>query len=151
MSFTGVDSLDKSIHKTNLWVADVAEEFGTKDRQFAYRALRAWLHTVRERLTTDVAAHLSAQLPELLRGVFYEGWHPSRMPARYDRQGFLDHFIRDARIANDDAPHAVAVVTRVVRRHLGNGAIELALEQLPRDIRSLLEPAAEQARSQDRA
>jgi uncharacterized protein (DUF2267 family) len=81
LSFTGVDSLDRSIHKTNAWLADVADSFGTEDRRFAYRVTRAWLHTLRDRLGVDASAHLAAQLPELLRGVFYDGWDPSRVPA----------------------------------------------------------------------
>ena len=37
MSFTGVDSLDRSIDKTNVWLADIAQGFGTGDRRLAYR------------------------------------------------------------------------------------------------------------------
>jgi len=42
MSFTGVDSLDRSIDKFNTWLADIEEGFGTHDRRFAYRVARAW-------------------------------------------------------------------------------------------------------------
>ena len=66
MSFTGVDSLDRSIDKTNVWLADIAQQFGTSDRRLGYRAARAWLHTLRDRLSVPVAAHFAAQLPELL-------------------------------------------------------------------------------------
>ena len=30
MSFTGVDSLDRSIAKVNTWMADIDKEFGTE-------------------------------------------------------------------------------------------------------------------------
>ena len=72
MSFTGVDSLDRSIGKANAWLADIEAGFGTSDRRLAYRVLRAWLHSLRDRLSVEVAA----QLPELLRGVFCDGWNP---------------------------------------------------------------------------
>ena len=68
MSFTGVDSLDRSIDKANAWLADIDAGFGTSDRHLAYRVLLAWLHCLRDRLTVEVAAHFAAQLPELLRG-----------------------------------------------------------------------------------
>jgi uncharacterized protein (DUF2267 family) len=68
MSRTGIDSLDRSIDKTNIWLADVATSFGTEDRRLAYRVTRSWLHTLRDRLPVTVAAHVAAQLPELLRG-----------------------------------------------------------------------------------
>ena len=84
MPFTGVSNLDNSIEKTNAWLADVASEFDTDDRRFAYRVTRAWLHALRDRLPIPVAAHFAAQLPELLRGVFYDGWNPVHVPVKYD-------------------------------------------------------------------
>ena len=36
MPFTGVDSLDRGIHTTNRWLADIAASFGTQDRHLAY-------------------------------------------------------------------------------------------------------------------
>ena len=72
MSFTGISNLDRSIDKTNAWLAEIAAEFGTEDRQFAYRITRAWLHALRDRLPVQVAANFAAQLPELLRGVARE-------------------------------------------------------------------------------
>lgn len=42
MSFTGVDSLDRSIAKANAWMADIDKEFGADNRQLAYRVARAW-------------------------------------------------------------------------------------------------------------
>ena len=83
MSFTGVGSLDRRIGKSNAWLAGIEEGFGTHDRRLAYRVGRAWLHSLRDRLTVEVAAHFAAQLPELLRGVFYDGWNPSRVPLKY--------------------------------------------------------------------
>ena len=73
MSHTGVSNLDHSIDKAAAWLTEVAGEFGTDDRRFAYRVTRAWMHALWDRLPVPVAAHLAAQLPELLRGVFYDG------------------------------------------------------------------------------
>ncbi len=140
MSFTGVDSLDRSIHKTNAWLADVASSFGTEDRRFAYRVMRAWLHTLRDRLGVDASAHLAAQLPELLRGVFYDGWDPSKVPARYGRAEYISRFARDAGVHDADVAKAAGIVTSVLLHHVSSGAVGQALAQLPREIRELLEP-----------
>jgi uncharacterized protein (DUF2267 family) len=32
------------------------------------------LHALRDRLPPEIAVHLSAQLPMLVRGIYYEGW-----------------------------------------------------------------------------
>ncbi len=65
----------------------MAKEFYTEDRQFADRVLRAWLHTLRDRLTVEASAHFSAQLPDLIRGIFYQAWNPSAVPDKYDAEG----------------------------------------------------------------
>jgi len=87
MSFTGVKNLDHSIATTHAWLAEIAAEFGTGDRQFAYRVTRAWLHALTDRLPVPVAANLAAQLPEVLRGVFY-GTPGSAMPTCRGRPGW---------------------------------------------------------------
>ena len=45
---TKVSALDHATHIAHTWVNDVAKEFDTDDREFAYGVLRAWLHTLRE-------------------------------------------------------------------------------------------------------
>ncbi|HVB41710.1 MAG TPA: DUF2267 domain-containing protein [Streptosporangiaceae bacterium] len=144
MSRTGVDSLDRSIDNTNRWLADVATTFGTQDRRMAYRVTRSWLHTLRDRLPVPIAAHLAAQLPELLRGVFYEGWNPSKVPVRFGREEYIARFARDAQIHSAEVPRTGRLVTETMRRHLSAGAVEEAFGVLPHDIRELLEPASVQ-------
>ena len=66
---TKASSLDHTMHIAHAWVNEVAKEFDTDDREFAYGVLRAWLHTLRDRLTVEAAAHFSAQLPDLIGGL----------------------------------------------------------------------------------
>jgi uncharacterized protein (DUF2267 family) len=148
MSRTGVDSLDRSIERTNQWLADVATGFDTQDRRLAYRVTRSWLHTLRDRLPVTVAAHLAAQLPELLRGVFYEGWNPSKVPVKYDRDEFIARFARGAQIHTTEVPKAGHIVTSAMRKHLSDGVVNEAFGVLPADVRELLEPAASAAGGQ---
>jgi uncharacterized protein (DUF2267 family) len=142
MSFTGISNLDRSIDKTNAWLAEIAAEFGIEDRQFAYRITRAWLHALRDRLPAQVAANFAAQLPELLRGVFYGGWSPSRVPVKFGPHEYVQRFARDT-----DVAQAARLVTRAVRRYVSGGALDEALDVLPPDLSLLVEPdgAAEPA------
>ena len=59
------------------------------EKREAWKALRAVLHTVRDRLPLDVAVHFGAQLPMLIRGMYYEGWEPSKVPIKMTRESFL--------------------------------------------------------------
>jgi uncharacterized protein (DUF2267 family) len=138
MSRTGVDSLDRSIDKTNAWLADVATTFGTEDRRLAYRVTRSWLHTLRDRLPVPIAAHIAAQLPELLRGVFYEGWNPSKVPIKYSKDEYIARFAKDAQIHHTEVPRAGQLVTSAFGKHLSPGAMNEALGALPADIRTLV-------------
>ncbi len=139
MSRTGVDSLDRSIDTTNQWLNDVASGFDTQDRRMAYRVTRSWLHTLRDRLPVPVAAHLAAQLPELLRGVFYEGWNPSRVPIKYGKEEYLARFAQNAQIHKTSAKITGQLVTEAMRKHLSPGIISEAFGVLPADIREVLE------------
>ena len=137
MSATGVTNLDHSIEKANAWLAEVGREFGTEDRPFAYRVTRAWMHALRDRLPVSVAAHLAAQLPELLRGVFYDGWNPSHVPDKFDEAEYVRRFARDANIHNTEVKRAAGLVTKVMRHHISAGAIDEAMHALPTDIRNI--------------
>src|SRR3974390_2829153 len=74
MSATGVTALDHTVQETNVWLKAVQEELGLDNRQQAYSALRAALHSLRDRLPPEVAIKLAAQLPILVRGIYYENW-----------------------------------------------------------------------------
>jgi HSP20 family protein len=91
MTTQSIDALERSNHKTNEWLSELAAELGTEDKQVAYRVLRGFFHVLRDRLTVEEAAQLAAQLPQFLRGVFDEGWRPAKAPQTYrDREAFLD-------------------------------------------------------------
>jgi len=132
--------IQSSVEKAHVWLKALAEEMGTDDRQEAYRVLRAYLHALRDRLPVDEAAQLAAQLPELIRGIYYEGWDPSKTPVRY--RGLADFLDRVAREANLDgeteASYAVSSAAKVVQRHVSSGEIEDIRAVLPDDLKVIL-------------
>ncbi|MGE5719463.1 MAG: DUF2267 domain-containing protein [Nocardioidaceae bacterium] len=138
MTHSKVDAFDHATDTAYTWVADVTRELGSEDRRLAYRILRAWLHTLRDRLTVDSAAVFAAQLPAMLRGVFYDGWQPARVPVKYGPDEYLERFAEEALIPVADVPRSAETVTRVVARHLSPGHVSQAMAQLPRGLRSLL-------------
>jgi uncharacterized protein (DUF2267 family) len=124
--------------KTHVWLVDVMRELGWTDEQRAYLALRAVLHTLRDRLTVEEAADLGAQLPMLIRGFYFEGWHPKGKPVKERHQeGFLFHvqtYFRDPRVDCEDVTRAVF---KVLRMHVSGGEIDDIKHNLPGELREL--------------
>jgi uncharacterized protein (DUF2267 family) len=140
MATTHVDAIERSVQKTNQWLHELAGELEIDERT-AWRVLRAYLQVLRDRLTIDEAAQLAAQLPHLLRGVFYEGFDPGHQPEKIrDRDAFLARLAERAQLSDaDEAAAAAVAVTRLLRRHVSQGEVEDVLSQLPAEIRTLLE------------
>src|SRR6516225_3829841 len=98
MSQTGLKAFDSTLQAMNGWLHNVMERLNWLDRHRAYHALGAVLHALRDRLGVEQAAALGAQLPLLVRGLYYEGWHPSGKPSKERRkEEFLAHVRQELR------------------------------------------------------
>src|SRR5690348_6210901 len=121
MPMTGLEVFDDTVHKTNSWLKEISQTLGL-DRRAAYQALRAVLHALRDRLSVDEAAHFGDQLPMLVRGIYFEAWHPAGKPEKIrSREQFLEWI--EARLANptispEDSARAVFLV---LTHHLDPG------------------------------
>lgn len=138
MSATGLEAFDKTLQTTNIWLKEIGEQIGP-DRQRCYQALRAVLFSLRDRLNPNEAAHLAAQLPMLVRGIYYEGYRPAGKPDRIrSRDEFLhkiDEHLENVRpLGADDAARAVF---KVLDHYLDPGEIEEVKHALPEEIRTL--------------
>jgi uncharacterized protein (DUF2267 family) len=76
--------LRKNIQKTSMWLYDIGDscDWEEPDQQRALAILRATLQELRDLLPLGNMAHLSAQLPLFIRGLFFEGWNPQRNPSK---------------------------------------------------------------------
>ena len=135
---TGLDTFDKTVQEFNLWLKDVMERLNTYDRHHAYSTLRAVLHALRDRIGPENAAHLGAQLPMLLRGLFYEGWDPTGKPTkeRHD-SAFLAHIARELPRAVElgEVEEGACAVLDVLSKHIDRGAAIKLAGILPQDLR----------------
>jgi len=114
------------------------DELGWVERQRAYHALREVLHALRDRLSVGEAVALAAQLPLLVRGVYYEGWHPAGKPVKHHRDAFLAHLCDALRGLGPGGAEAVTrAVFRVLGRHVSHGGTEHVRRTLPADFRAL--------------
>src|SRR5438445_6568624 len=125
MSSTGLDVFDKTIQTTNTWLSELMETLGP-DRQVAWHVLGGVLRTVRDRVPLNLAAHLGAQLPLLVRGAYYDQWRPSENPQNWRSRD--DLFARISTqlgsIKPVDAAEAALAVFRVLNHHVDPNQIE---------------------------
>jgi uncharacterized protein (DUF2267 family) len=138
MSATGLDVFDSTIQKTNIWLKDLMELLGG-DRHKAYQALRAVLHALRDRLTVEEAAEFGAQLPMLIRGIYYEGWNPTGKPVKErHREQFLARIQQQFKGDAETNPEILAqAVFSLLQMRITQGEIEDVKHILPLEIRDL--------------
>jgi uncharacterized protein (DUF2267 family) len=129
--------IERSAEQASIWLQDVAIELGEGDLQYAYRVLRAVLHVLRDRLAIAAPARVGAQLPTLIRGIYYEGWDPSHTPMPpHTLDTFLEHVVSEGRFSGEaEASVATIAVAAVLRRRLTPEATEAILAILPEQLR----------------
>ena len=136
---TGLPVFDATVQETNLWLKSVMEKMHNQDRQRAYLALRATLHALRDRIGPEPAVHLSAQLPMLVRGLYFEGWRLGASQSRERQQGeFLDHVRQEwPKDAGIDVNLAVRAVFATLDEKLDPGEVAKVMSVLPAELEAL--------------
>jgi uncharacterized protein (DUF2267 family) len=143
MTMTGLEAIDTTVHKTNEWLHGIGRSLGIESPQASYRALRAVLHALRDRLSVEGAAALGAQLPLLVRGVYYEGWHPHGKPLKVRHADEFLAIVRAELTENLHPDAAVTAVFQAMERHLDPGEMDKLIRQLPRELAALRDPEPE--------
>jgi uncharacterized protein (DUF2267 family) len=114
------------VKATDEWLDELMRDLAWHDRQRSWSALLSVLHALRDGLGREEAFYLGAQLPVLLRGFYYEGWHP-RIHRTVSRDAFLERI-------RDGLHHDVAVdaerVARVVMTQLAGRMPSAELESV---------------------
>jgi len=139
MSATGVTTLDHTVQETIVWLKAVEEELQLDSRQQAYNALRAVLHALRDRVPPEVAIKLGAQLPILLRGIYYENWHAAGTPTKERHaRDFADHVGTElSQQFPIDPLTVVRGVFEVLWEKLDSGEFDKVMHHLPAALREL--------------
>ena len=135
---TTISDLNAAVAATEDWVDDLMRRLGWQDRERVYRALLATLHALRDCLARDEAVYIGAQLPTLLRGLYYEGWHPGARPAAGSRSAFLER-IHDGvhRDPGIDTEQVARAVFALLAAHLPAAEIEDAKAATPSVLHNL--------------
>lgn len=120
------------------WVNELAEDLDWSERR-AFHLLRCVLHTLRDWLPPEEMTDLSAQLPVLIRGIYFEGWKPRTTPVlERSKEDFIER-VQDA-FSDDllnDPDAAVAAVFRLLDRHVSHGEIVQVRNSMKKSLRGL--------------
>jgi uncharacterized protein (DUF2267 family) len=82
---------------------------------------------------------LGAELPLLVRGLYYDQWQPSKQPSDlHSQEQFLDHVAKGlTSIRPVDVKEATRAVFQVLEHHIEPHQVENVRLALPEDIRKL--------------
>jgi len=139
---------DKMVQDAHVWLQEIADRMDVpENRKIAYHALRGVFFALRDRLTVNETFDLSAQLPTLIRGIFFEGYQPEHKPEKYDREEFLEVVEQELDMAGGADPELAAkTVMEVLSEHISPGEARHIREVLPMQLRTLWnEPVFEEA------
>lgn len=131
-----------SLQATDEWLSELMHELGWTDRRKAYHGLRATLHALRDQVVVDECAQLSAQLPLLLRGVYWEGWNPTCGSWQQARpEDFLTSIHAAFKHDSEIDPEVVArAVFKVMTSHISAGEMDDIRGVVPKAVRQLMTP-----------
>lgn len=142
MTATGLTVFDKTVQKSIEWLKELQEDLHLEKREDAYEAMRAVLYALRDRLPVNETVELGAQLPMVLRGMYYEGWRVEGKPVKMSRQEFFDRIDREMNRSRQGAqkhdPERICqAVFRLLDRTIAQGEMNDVRDNLPEDILSV--------------
>jgi len=139
MSAVGLESIDHTVQLTHIWINDLDARLGWENKHRSYRLLRTVLQAVRDWLPVNEAAGFGAQLPELIRGIYYEHWRPAATPVKQrHRADFVARI--DSAFKTDPllfTADGITAVFELLSEKVAAGEIEKVRHALPADIRAL--------------
>lgn len=141
MASNPYSTFEASIDKTNLILKDIEQAYGwpKQRRNQSYAALRTVLQLLRDRLPVQESVQFAAQLPVLVRGVYFEGWDPSNVPVKLNRDDFLfevrQGFPYDV---EGGVEGVVRTVLGALRRHVTQGEWDDVKSSVPKDLSTII-------------
>ncbi len=139
MSTQGLEVIDHTVQLTHEWINELRERLDWDSSRDAARLLRVTLAILRDHLRHEEVAQLSAQMPLLIRGMFFEGWQPAHTPVR-DRKA--EHFVaaieeRIGEVRDWRGQQDIVAVFRTLNSKISEGEVRDVKAGLPRAIRDM--------------
>jgi len=131
-------TISHAVQQIQEWLKELRDNGDLANENEAYIVLRAVLHQLRDRLTVEEAAHLGAQLPLIVRGIYFEGWRPGHVPEKVrTKRKFLDGVLLKLLPHRNPPEPAVRDVFALLAHHCDPGEIANVIAQLPGELKEL--------------
>ncbi|WBB68890.1 DUF2267 domain-containing protein [Micromonospora sp. WMMD812] len=136
-----ISAFESSLDKTNLILKDIENAYGwpKEQRNQSYAALRTVLHLLRDRMPVQESVEFAQQLPILVRGIYFDGWKPSDVPVKLNRDDFLyevrQGFPYDVEGGTE---RVVQVVLDTLRQHVTQGEWQEVKDTMPRSLAKMM-------------
>ena len=132
--------LEATIATSRIWLHQMMEKLGLgpDDAGRALHALRAGLHAIRDRLPASEVIHLGAQLPVLIRGIYYDGYRLAQDPTRMkNRADLIDHVRHELGADPLPATAVLGAVIDLIHEHVSPGEVDNVVATLPKALAGL--------------
>lgn len=139
MSTQGLEVIDHTVQLTHEWINELRDRLDWDSSRDALRLLRVTMSQIRDHLGHEEMAQLSAQMPLLIRGMFFEGWQPAHTPVRDRKAAHFTEAI-EAEVGSVQQWRGVADITAVFRtldNKISRGEIADVKACLPQAIRDM--------------
>lgn len=137
MSAQGLEVIDHTVHLTHEWINELAGRLDWTSPRDALRLMRSSLHAIRDHLKVDESAQFSAQLPLLIRGMYFESWVPKMTPVKERHlKDFVSRIERQvSEIIEYRGPADIQTVFKMLNHRISQGEVEDIRANLPMEIR----------------
>jgi len=129
--------IDKAVTGAMDWIDSVGEQMDA-DSEHAYKATKAVLQALRDRLPVEEVFHLSSQLPLILKGVMLEDYDPTDKPIKAKTVDEFMDMVSD-NIDSDEIviEEATRAVLRVLYDRVSEGQMDIIKGLMPEEIKHL--------------
>ncbi|WP_298432438.1 DUF2267 domain-containing protein [uncultured Jannaschia sp.] len=137
-----LEVLDHTIQLTHEWIDELRDRLDWSSSRDALRLMRTVLTAIRDRIPHAEVAQLSAQMPLLIRGMFFEGWTPARTPIK-DRDAATFRNAIEAKLGDVQGYRGeadIAAVFATLANRVSEGELRQVRHALPRAIRGFWPP-----------
>lgn len=139
MSAKGLEVIDHTVQLTHEWVNELKERLEWVGHKDALHMLRLTLTGVRDHLSHEEVADFAAQLPLLIRGMYYEGWRPANTPLKdRSQQAFVVRIEEQiGRSVDYRGAEDITTVFKLLNARISQGEVSDIRGGLPPGIRAL--------------